>query len=282
MGTWVHQKPKSGTGMGTSAFVANPPFDSRTGARGAVDSEGNFIQSSRAKLKRGYMITAKPGNTGKRYLLNFQYNPTSFAHSASLMATIPSLGTTGEEGENWMTFAESGQSVDFALLFDRTYETWGYDANKFASAQGVLADVKTLYAMLGLYYSEDAAGKSAGAGGGGAVEDPSLITTLAPTGVLTSVPVWVNFGPLMQYYGIVGSLNVTFTHFTQAMTPVRAAVNISLNVLPRTENAWLPSAEAAATAGTFTAAQNNTFAAQRAAQNQQRLQRSGNKSAWLT
>lgn len=215
-------------------FVTNPAFDARTGSRGAVDSKGNFILSSRKKLRRGYIMSADKGTNGKRYLLNFQYNPTSFAHSASLQADIPALGADSggtDQGSNWTAFvANSGQAVDFSLLFDRTYETWSYDSKKVSSVQGVLGDIKLLYAMLGLYYTED----NFAEGGGGDVRAPDINTTLSPTGVLTAKPVWVSFGQHMQYYGIISSLNVTFTHFTQTMTPVRAAVNLSLSVLPRT------------------------------------------------
>lgn len=225
------QASQTGIVPSKTGVISNPPFDSRTGRRGGVDSTGKFIMMTRDMLKRGYMITDVAGQNSRRYALNFQYNPTSFAHSASLQADIPSLGTEdggSGQGADWTAFvANSGQSVDFSLLFDRTYETWITDKNKPASLQGCLADVKVLYAMLGLYYSSSAAG------GGGTVQNPLSIGVLSPTGVLQATPVWIYFGPLMQYYGIIQSLNVTFTHFTQDMTPVRAAVNLSLAVLPR-------------------------------------------------
>lgn len=249
--------------------LSNPPFDSRTGRRGGVDSTGKFIMMTRDMLKRGYMITDVEGQNGRRYALNFQYNPTSFAHSASLQADIPTLGTEdggSGQGKDWSAFvANSGQSVDFSLLFDRTYETWVTDKSKPASLQGCLADIKVLYAMLGLYYSTSAAG------GGGTVQDPLTIGVLSPTGVLQATPVWIYFGPLMQYYGIIQSLNVTFTHFTQDMTPVRAAVNLSMAVLPR------GGASTSAGPSTIDPGTQDKIAARQ----EQRLTQNGRK-AWIT
>ncbi|WP_020142231.1 hypothetical protein [Terracoccus sp. 273MFTsu3.1] len=279
-GGWTYVTSKTSSGAkstATTGFISNPPFDSRTGSRGAVDSTGKFIQSSREKLKRGYIITDKPSSLGKRYLLNFQYNPTSFSHSASLQTDMSALGVdTNGKDVDWASFmASTGQSVDFSLLFDRTYETWIYNKDKPASAQGVLADIKTLYAMLGLYYTSDASG------GGGATGDPLSIATLSPTGVLQATPVWVSFGPLMQFYGMIGGVNVTFTHFTQKMTPVRAAVNLSLTVLPRSEDS--PTQKATKTINNvFNAASafdTADYARQR--HNDQMLQRSSMKTAWI-
>jgi hypothetical protein len=264
----------SSTARTVGGFVTNPAFDARTGARGAVDSKGNFILSSRAKLRRGYIMSADKGNDGKRYLLNFQYNPTSFSHSASLQADIPVLGADdggSGQGGNWTAFvANSGQSVDFSLLFDRTYETWSYDSKKSASVQGVLADIRLLYAMLGMYYDSTTFTE----GGGGKVAVPGANTTLSPTGVLTAKPVWVSFGQHMQYYGIIGSLNVTFTHFTQTMTPVRAAVSLSLSVLPR--QAESPTTSATQTLNNiFTSASNSALMAQQRNNMDNRLTQNG-------
>lgn len=218
-------------------YVTNPPFDRRIGTRGAVDKNGKFITTTRSAVRRGYMVTDKPGSNGKRYMVNFQYNPTSFSHAASVQAEIPYLHPTGDDGGSGqgsgvMAFiADSGQSVDFSLLFDRTYETWESTGGGAANRMGCLADVKTLYAMLGMYYS------SVPEFGGGAVEDAIDNVNFSPTGVLTPVPLWIYFGQYVQFYGLIQSVNVNFTHFTQKMVPVRCAVNLNMTVLPRPTSA---------------------------------------------
>lgn len=221
----------------TGNYIQNPPFDSRLGQRGAVDSEGNFVVLPREQVQRGFIIQSQPQSDGKKYLVHFQFNPTSFTHSASLSAQIPTAGTPDQSGQgtDWMSFiANTGQAVQFSLLFDRTYELWQSDGQSFAGTQGVLADIKTLYAMLGMY----GAGTQANDPTAIASIDPSALAQTTPLSVMTGGdPVWVNFGStLLSYYGIIQNVNVTFTHFTQKMIPVRAAVDIGLSVIPQKES----------------------------------------------
>lgn len=234
----VYAKDSSGTHIkgasSTVHYIQNPPFDGRLGQRGAVDATGKFVRLPREQVLRGFMMTDMARVDGAKYLLHFQFNPTSFSHSAALSANIPtqSMPDQGGEGSNWMSFiANTGQSVAFNLLFDRTYETWDSTATTFAGEQGVLADVKTLYAMLGMYGTSDETDPNLQKS-----VDPAHVDQLTPKSVLSGGnPVWVNFGPLMSYYGIIQSIDVTFTHFTQKMTPVRATVGLSMALIPRVE-----------------------------------------------
>lgn len=221
----------------TGNYIQNPPFDARLGQRGAVDSDGNFVVLPREMVQRGFIIQDIPQSDGKKYLVHFQFNPTSFTHSASLSAQIPTAGTPDQSGQgtDWMSFiANTGQAVQFSLLFDRTYELWQSDGQSFAGTQGCLSDIKTLYAMLGMYGANTAANNSPDTI---ASVDPAALAQTTPLSVMTGGdPVWVNFGStLLSYYGIIQTLNVTFTHFTQKMIPVRAAVDIGLSVIPKKE-----------------------------------------------
>ncbi|WP_371590925.1 hypothetical protein [Streptomyces sp. NBC_00470] len=56
------------------------------------------------------------------------------------------------------------------------------------------------------------------------------------TGIMGMTPVKVIFGQpderYLTYYGYINDLSVSYTHWTQNMTPVRAAVSISMQMLP--------------------------------------------------
>ncbi len=254
-----------------NGYIQNPPFDSRLGKRGAVDSLGNFTTLGREYVQRGSIVTdtSQPGVGGNsNYCLNFQFNPTSFTHSTSLNQSIPVQMTPSYPGEptDWMQFAANmGSGVSFNLLFDRTFETWvNPDYPDRLASEGVLVDVKTLYAMLGMYHnftyaapdtSTDAGTLAASLGQQSSTDtstsqvggtDPAQVQQLSPTSPMWGIPVWAIFGTMMSYYGIIQSVDVTFTHFNQRMTPVRATVGLSMQVLPKTDASFASAASAGA------------------------------------
>lgn len=221
-----------GTGSGATPFgtnsmgnlIQNPPFDGRAGTRGAVDDQGRLLMLPRSLLRRGYMANRDPDSHGNRYLVNFQFNPTDFTHSMSANSEIPlggfNDGGSGQFGDILKAAPDSGQSLSFNLLFDRTYDAWVYDGS-YAATQGVLTDIKTLYGLFGMYTSKQS----------GTYQDPSTVS-LAPTGLMQPRYVWISFAPGLAYFGVVQSCDVQVTHFTQRMVPVRAAVNLSIAIFP--------------------------------------------------
>lgn len=233
-----------------SSFIQNPPFDARLGKRGAVDANGNFTTLGRELVQRGAIITDTTYTSSHgAYCLNFQFNPTSFEHTSALNQSIPAQLTPSYAGESmdWLTMSSNaGQAVSFNLLFDRTFETWQQDVNNPASMSGCLVDIKTLYTMLGMYHdltqsADPSVDNTTAAGTATAFSttvDPLQVFQLTPMSPMWAVPVWVIFGPLMSYYGLIQSLDVTFTHFTQQMIPVRATVGVAMQILPKSDASY--------------------------------------------
>lgn len=216
-------------------IIRNPAFDKRRYPFGAVDSKGNFKASGGSNMYRGRLETSATKGFGPRstiYQLYFMYNPTALTHGSSVdpaynPATLFNEGS-GNFGADPSPFMQLGSTISFQLLFDRTYETWHQNGSYLAN-WGVMADVKVLYAMLGMYELQyDQQGKFLGADA-----DPNVLQNITPSSVHVFTPMWAIFGPKLKYYGALSNFNLTYTHFTQNMVPNRATVEVSFNLLPK-------------------------------------------------
>lgn len=220
--------------------INNKPFDKRRYPFGAVDSKGNFKASGGSNMYRGRLETKPTKGFGPRstiYQLFFNYNPTSFSHSSAVdpgynPATLYN-DTAGGSAFDPSPFLQLQGSLNFSLLFDRTYETWHRDGS-YLSEWGVMADVKVLYAMLGMYESAGAFNEQDGTFHGGDA-DPQRMSQLTPTSVHLFAPMWAIFGPRLKYYGALTNFNLTYTHFTQNMVPNRATLEVGFQLLPESE-----------------------------------------------
>jgi hypothetical protein len=189
-------------------------------------------------LKRGYMVTAFPkGKSGKFYMLNFLYNPSTVQVSHGIDAANQVMPDyTRSDLDDGVPLVAAGGTLNFSLLFDRSYEM--SDPSKFdtvAGTYGVMADIHVLYNLVGINTPVKPSPTA----------DTETSTDVKNAiGVMQMHPVWCRFGQArtsmrdklpslsrMEYLGYVASLDITYTHFTQRMTPVRCAVSITMQLM---------------------------------------------------
>lgn len=212
-------------GPGGSGRIAyQQPFDMRMVKRVPLSGTTN------GTLHHGRMYMASAGRSRAYYGLNFLFNPSEIQIVHTLDAQLPpdaaSLADAGRP------IGGSGEFA-FSLLFDRTYELWDRQTTA-AGKFGCYVDVRQLYLMLGIIDPESQFTESAKDKG----IPYALNNITAPNGPMYAQPMWVYFGSnfgstyannyrSLKYYGVITSLNVTYTSFTQFMTPRRCVVNVS-------------------------------------------------------
>lgn len=222
--------------MAASKIVDNGPFDPRITSIPTVTYSGDYSED----LTRGWIIQDKAVG-GVRYRCNFLYNPSVVTVSHSINqntlvdenAISPYDVTAGEQ------MLPLQQMVSFSLLFDRTYELW--DSSKLSGEAkenvpflGVAWDVLSLYKITGIASPIDV--KAAQSADSGAVQTSSFTKGKfenTATGPMLYVPVFVVFGYSLDYYGIIQSLGVQYTHWTSQMIPSRCEVSVDMQLLPR-------------------------------------------------
>jgi len=225
----------TGTGLPVAqvsqgGVIVNPPFDKR------ITSIPGIVGSLKGKgLTRGRIRQANIDHGHHRYGCNFLYNPQSVSAQHAIDTSI-----VNQKDPNDLSsiIVPLSQSVNFQLLFDRTYETWDSKYNNTPiGKQGVYADILALYNIVGITAKIDEASLGAAGDGGaqalgqrGSEMDTMVVSPMVWT------PVWVYFGGPLKYYGAISSLGVTYSHWTQNMIPNRAGVDITLSLLPKPSN----------------------------------------------
>jgi hypothetical protein len=220
------KKAAAATGTKTAppkGYVANPTFDKR------IRTINDFTGATGAAFLRGFMVTALPIN-GYYYVLNFLYNPTTVSASHSLDNAL----ITGQ-GKNPLDTTTPNvplaQEVSFSLLFDRTYELWDATyANSEVGQRGVMMDVLALYRMVQITAppSVDADGTVHS----GVVSPSNSPAFFRPRGPMLQTPLRCNIGDPLSYYGYIDTINITYTHWSHAMIPMRCQVDIDFTLLP--------------------------------------------------
>jgi len=229
-------------------YSENPPFDPRISAIPGV-AINNPDSLGGSTLFRGRIETKDPVN-GYLRRLNFLYNPSAIEWSGQVETNTIGDTSVMDPNDSSKFMMPMQQSVSFSLLFDRTYETWVYDATKETSRLGVLTDIKYFYAMLGILADSSAflpAGNTtglamtntaAGAALGEALKTSVDVTTIddpSPTSFMQYVPIRVIFSnQTLSYYGVINSATIDYTHFTQRMIPNRCSLQISMTLFPVT------------------------------------------------
>lgn len=190
-------------------------------------------------LMRGYMVTAFPKNskgTNRFYMLNFLYNPSAVSVNHNTDAANQVMPPyTRSDLDDGVPLVAAGGTLSFALLFDRTYEM--SDPTKFDTIEGtygVMADIHVLYNLVGINTPQEA--QSTGS------DDNATAGNVL--GIMQMSPVWCRFGQArhsfkdklpslsrMEYFGYVNNIGITYTHFSQRMTPVRCAVDVSMTLM---------------------------------------------------
>lgn len=165
----------------------------------------------------------------------FQYNPSSFEASYELQNTTVNASQMYQitSGEAALTVPMM-QQVEFTILFDRTFDLWGTVGSETAStvnALGVDADVLALKQYTGMFMTASNAAE-ASASFSNAVPavgqlSQGLMQPMLGYLYFSSTPTYGSF-----YYGYVDSWDVTYTHFTQSMVPMRCSCDISFTLWP--------------------------------------------------
>lgn len=161
-------------------------------------------------LQRGFICqdpkTQGKGVDGKGLRrFSFLFNPSTLPMAYTSSGTVEDTSVQQSEpnsgGALTAIGAAGGANVSLALLLDRTYETWSNKASR-----GVLEDVIQLEKITG--YSE------------------------ANPWMRTAAYVHVFMGPFHHYFGVLQSMNVTYTNWTQFLVPNRASVDLDLMIYP--------------------------------------------------
>lgn len=219
--------------------IQHPPFDNR------IYSLPSPVSGPHGTLSRGLMFweSAIPGYTFPA-TMRFLYNPSTvtadyyMAPDASVSASL--LFPTAFNSTQLRV--PLNQSVTWSLLFDRTYELWGsYNDNgtpKYKNfpdgnnpqVVGVLADIIQMQQFTGMLVSY--AGTAVGPG-----QSPATNIN-GYQGILQLIPSYVFFGkflegPSLSYFGYVSEWDVTITHWTQFMVPMRCVINITFTMMPQ-------------------------------------------------
>ncbi|MGW1180138.1 hypothetical protein [Streptomyces drozdowiczii] len=191
-------------------------------------------------LQRGYMVTAFPKSSKAKenrfYMLNFLYNPSQVSVNHSTDAANQVMPPyTRSDLDDGVPLVAAGGTLSFALLFDRSYEM--SDPTKFTTIEGtygVMADIHVLYNLVGINMTQEAQ----------ATDSDDKSTSGNVLGIMQMSPLWCRFGQArtsfkdklpnlsrMEYFGYINNLGITYTHFSQRMTPVRCAVDISMTLM---------------------------------------------------
>lgn len=219
--------------------ITQPAFDKRISTLAFPLTGGKF-----GTIQRGFMVweQAIGGYSGKARV-NFLYNPSTIsADYAMSNGSVASsyLFPTGFNNVNLRV--PLNQTVEFSLLFDRTYEVQGtYESNgnpggpnnpdqNSPQVVGVLADIMAMQQFTGMFvaYSD----------GNSTTTAPQSGTLTGWQGIMQLIPAYVYFGggnsasSSLWYYGYVSEWDVTVTHWTQYMIPMRCVINITFTMLP--------------------------------------------------
>jgi hypothetical protein len=199
-------------------------------------------------INRGYIVWQNilPGYS-HRCVFRYLYNPTTVEASYS----VPDAGATASlifpnANDQSDLVIPINQYASWSVLFDRTYELWGsykddgtprvknYAAGNNPQVVGVWADVIQLQEFTGMNVSYSPGTSSADNLSVGTGKTGGTQTLTGHQGIMQMVPSWAFFGGQnnLHYYGYISSWDVTYTHWTQYMVPMRAAVDITFTLLP--------------------------------------------------
>lgn len=231
--------PKSRNINLPSVQNSNLPFDPRITTYqpvGTPDRNGS-VNDREVDVLRGFIRTDPSKLDGlnrkvqNRYLF-FLYNPstisTSYAVETSPAATaaVADAMSGSRQGEADILSAGLQQSLDFALLFDRTFEVMGGDK------EGAWRDVRAALSLVGVL---DPVASSGG--------DIYSVTDALITGPMVMRACFFHFGNQkggLTYYGYPTSLSIEYTHFSKDMVPIRVGMRISAMMFPSNVNLFEP------------------------------------------
>lgn len=221
-----------------SPAIIQPPFDPRITTLAFPVGGAGY-----GSLQRGFMVWEQSiQGYESAAQMAFLYNPSSV--TADYYMADSSVGPslmfpTGFNATNLRV--PLNQSVEWSLLFDRTFELWGsYDSNGEPLQQnpsggynpavvGVLADIYQMEQFTGMFVGYSS--------GNSTTTAPTATTITGHQGIIQLIPSYVYFGGnsavnSLWYYGYISEWDVTVTHWTQYMVPMRCVINVTFTMLP--------------------------------------------------
>lgn len=171
-------------------------------------------------------------------IVHFLFNPASVTADYAMTYNYGATLQFPAPGDQSILRVPLSQTVEFSLLFDRTYELIGaYTAGGVTKTRngasndptvvGVMADIYQLQQFTGMTINYTSNGKTTSTAG----------TKITGQGILQLIPSFVYFGGgnnVLTFYGYISEWTVEYTHFTQKMVPMRAAVDVTFTMLPHT------------------------------------------------
>lgn len=189
--------------------LRNPPFDARI--KTLLGPGSDF------KLKRGKLVNMETNRGGAYWVLHFLYNPSTIQVGHAVVEdTLPDYEHSKYDLSSFL--GETNSSLQWSLLFDRTYEVWDRGLiNTPAGKYGVYTDVRALYGLLGMVEQSPITGIDL-------IKRPMLNT-----------PAQVYFGGegSLSYFGRINSIDITYTNWTKKMVPFRCVINIGMAIYPK-------------------------------------------------
>lgn len=223
---------------------SNPKFDNRIYSLSGLKATAAGTGVSTGDLQRGYMIRDSDYVTGNiRYSLQFLYNPSQVVVSHNTEVTS-NAAITPQAYRNPADIARPNvplnATVQFDLLFDRTYELWdsGARANSLynwddePSLSGVKVDVAAAYRVVGILQPRTRAVPLPHSSNA----DPGSTQAIVQNGTpgpmpMTPMQVFFGGGNSLNYRGYISALTVTYTHWSQLMIPMRCTIGVTMNLL---------------------------------------------------
>jgi hypothetical protein len=156
-------------------------------------------------------------HSGGARRVDFLFNPATISTNYSMGAqeeSIPLPPGMDPRDSSGVYQGVTNQHLSFELLFDRSFEVAGGDSD------GVWRDAKAFLTLVGV---EDESALAGANGSGTAI------------GVMMFVPVWVRFGARspLRYFGVIRSLGINYTLFSPTQIPIRGAISVSVQLMPK-------------------------------------------------
>lgn len=208
---------------------SNLPFDPRMtsySSIGTEDSRGQGPNNQIVDVLRGYIRTDERvldsyrKDVGRQYLY-FLYNPSGIITNYSMQMDQPQLAKLFNKGAGQADalVTSLSQTLEFSLLFDRTYEV------REGDKEGAWKDVRAALALAGVLTGTDAG---------------QIYTTGSDTsvGAMAMRAMYFHFGNQkggLTYYAYMTNLAIEYTHFSRSMIPIRVGMRISAVMLPNNE-----------------------------------------------
>lgn len=184
-----------------------PPTDKKPAFNKKHFNHGNSNPWT-GKVLRGRLRQRHSLSGGKRYGLNFLYNPSAIQVSYAGASDLHEYNDLDAAALSAQPISSASSSWNFDLLFDRMHEAWTDPRSR-----GVMDDVEAFERVVGIF------------DGQGPLR-PNLVDVTFGSG-----NTWVN---ALRLLGTVTGAQISYSLFSHNMIPIRCSISISI------ERRWEP------------------------------------------